>query len=109
MASSIPPNYIVGLGTRSRRRSPVSLIALVTYLSASFNSISVNGAPVVERTAAIFDNGTTQIVGDTASIAKLFEAIDDAQSAPQFGEGTYTSAFSSAGNHPTHIHITRIP
>jgi hypothetical protein len=62
----------------------------------------VNGAPVVESTAAIFDSGTTKIVGDTASIAKLFEAIDGAQSAPQFGEGTYTSAFSSAANQPRH-------
>jgi cathepsin D len=66
----------------------------------------VNGAAVVNSTAAIFDSGTTQIVGDPAGIAKLFEAIDGAQSA---GEGVYTSAFSSTTNQWTRIHITSIP
>jgi hypothetical protein len=65
----------------------------------------VNGAPVVKSTAAIFDSGTTLIIGDPAGIAKLFKAIDGAQSA---GEGTYTSAFSSPTNQSTCIHITSI-
>ena len=58
----------------------------------------MNGNSVVGSTAAIFDSGTTNIIGDSTGIAKLFEAIDGAQLAPQFGEGTYTSAFSSATN-----------
>lgn len=70
----------------------------------------MNGAPVVESTAAIFDSGTTEIVGDPASIAKLFGAIDGAQSAPQQGEGAYTGAFSSTSNQPTRIlSMTSIP
>ena len=64
----------------------------------------MKGAPVVESTAAIFDSGTTQIIGDPAGIAKLFGAIDGAQPAPQLGEGAYTGAFSSATNQSTRIH-----
>jgi hypothetical protein len=48
-------------------------------------------------------------VGDPAGIAKLFEAIDGAQSASQFGEGAYTSAFSSASNKSPRIDITSMP
>ena len=67
-----------------------------SFWLASFDSISVNGAPVVESAAAIFDSGTTQIVGDPTGIGKLFEAIDGAQPAPQLGEGAYTSTFPIA-------------
>jgi hypothetical protein len=69
----------------------------------------VKGAPVVNSTAAIFDSGTTLIIGDPAGIAKLFEGIDGAQPAPQIARGAYTSAFSSATNQSTGIHITSIP
>jgi len=65
-------------------------LASESFWQASFDSISVNGAPVVGSTSAIFDSGTTKIIGDTADIAKLFEAINGAQSASQFGEGAYT-------------------
>lgn len=58
-----------------------------SYWLASFNSMSVNGAPVVKGTAAIFDSGTTMIIGDPVGIANLFNAIDGAQSD---GEGSYT-------------------
>ncbi|KAN0111701.1 eukaryotic aspartyl protease [Russula decolorans] len=58
-----------------------------SFWLASFNSLSVNGTSVVENTTAIFDSGTTMIVGDPANIAKLFEAIDGAQPA---GNGTYS-------------------
>jgi cathepsin D len=44
------------------------------------------------RTAAIFDTGTTQILGDPGSIAKMFEAISGAKSAPSYGIDLYTSA-----------------
>jgi hypothetical protein len=54
----------------------------------------------------IFDSGTTEIVGDAAGIAKLFEAIDGAQPAPQLGEGAYTSTFSNVTNQSIRIHIT---
>jgi cathepsin D len=56
----------------------------------------VNGKPVVGGNAAIFDTGTTLILGDPDGIAALFGAIDGAQLAPQLGEGLYTSAFSGA-------------
>ena len=69
----------------------------------------MNGAPVVKRTATIFDSGTTQIVGDPDGIANLFRAIPGAQSAPQYGDGAYTSAFFSATNQSTRIHITSKP
>ncbi len=54
----------------------------------------MNRKPVVGSKAAIFDTGTTEIVGDHTGIAKLFKAINGAHSAPQLGKGTYTSAFS---------------
>jgi cathepsin D len=56
----------------------------------------VNGKPVVGGNAAIFDTGTSLILGDSAGIAALFGAIDGAQLAPEIGEGFYTSAFSGA-------------
>ncbi|KAH9968221.1 acid protease [Russula dissimulans] len=60
------------------------------YWQASFNSISVNGKTVVGNTAAIYDTGTTQIIGDSAGIAKLFKSISGAHLAPQHGPGVYT-------------------
>lgn len=69
----------------------------------------MNGETVVEGYAAIFDTGTTLILGDSVGIAELFGAIDGAQLAPQLGEGLYTSAFSGATNHSTRIHIPSIP
>jgi hypothetical protein len=65
----------------------------------------VNGNPVVGNKAAIFDTGTEQILGDSASIAALFGAINGARSAPEIGKGVYTSAFSGATNQSTRIHI----
>jgi cathepsin D len=62
----------------------------------------------VGSTAAIFDTGTTQIIGDVAGIAKLFDSISGAQSAPQYGDGAYTSA-SCATNQSTHIYVSSIP
>jgi len=60
------------------------------YWQASFNSITVNGKSAVGSTAAIFDSGTTHIVGDPISIGELFKPISGAQAAPQFGDGIYT-------------------
>lgn len=80
-----------------------------SYWLASFNSISVNGKPVVGSKAAIFDTGTKQILGDSASIAALFGAINGARSAPEIGKGIYTSAFSGATDQSTHMHILSIP
>jgi hypothetical protein len=59
---------------------------------ASFNSLSVNGHTVVGKTAAIFDTGTTQILGDPDSITKMFEAISGAKPASSYDIGLYTSA-----------------
>jgi len=60
------------------------------YWYASFKSISVDGNTVVGNTEAIFDTGTTLIVGDKHGISKLFAPILGAQSAPQYGPGLYT-------------------
>jgi len=60
------------------------------YWQASFDSISVNGKTVVGNTAVIFDTGSTQIVGNSAGIASLFNSISGAQPAPQYGLGIYT-------------------
>ena len=56
----------------------------------------MNGKSVVGSTAAIFDTVAPATIGDTAGIAALFNSISGAQSAPQLGDGVYTSAFSSA-------------
>lgn len=77
-----------------------------SYWQASFNSISVNGKPVIGSKAAIFDTGTPGIVGDPVSVATLFGAIDGALPAPN---GFYTSAFSGATDQSTRIHIPSIP
>ena len=42
-------------------------------------------------TAAVFDTGTTMVLGSPDSIAKIFEAISGAKSAPELGTGLYTS------------------
>jgi len=64
----------------------------------------VNGKSVLGSTAAIFDTGTTEILGDSASIAKLFAEISGSKPAPQLGDGAYTSAFSSVTGQSTRIH-----
>jgi hypothetical protein len=69
----------------------------------------VNGKSVVGSKAAIFDTGTSLILGDTAGIAALFGAIDGAQLAPEIGKGIYTSAFSGATDQSTRIFIPSIP
>jgi hypothetical protein len=66
----------------------------------------VNGKSVVGNTAAIFDTGTTQIVGDATGIAAIFNSITGSQAAPQLGDGIYTSAFFSATNQSTHIYVS---
>ena len=66
----------------------------------------MNRKSVVGRTATIFDSGTTQIVGDPKSIAKFFKPIKGAKAASkEYGEGSYTSAFSSTTDQPTHLYI----
>jgi len=80
-----------------------------SYWLASFNSVSVNGKSVIGSKVAIFDTGTKQILGDSASIATLFGAINGARLAPEIGKGIYTSAFSGATDQLTRIHIPSIP
>jgi hypothetical protein len=60
----------------------------------------VNGNIVVGQTAAIFDTGTTQIISDPDSIAKFFDAISGAKSAPELGTGLYTSALCCVASQP---------
>ena len=80
-----------------------------SYWLASFNGISVSGESVVGSLPAIFDTGTTLILGDPDGVAALFEAIDGAQPAPELGEGLYTSTFSGATDQSTRFHIPSIP
>jgi hypothetical protein len=47
---------------------------------------------VVAKTTAIFDTGTTQILGDADGISNLFAQIPGAEPAPQYA-GAYTSAY----------------
>ena len=63
-------------------------------------TVTVDGVPwpVVGKTAAIYDTGTTQIVGDPDSIEKFYEPLVlfyGAKSAPQYGDGIYTSTSAS--------------
>ncbi|KAI0299938.1 acid protease [Russula brevipes] len=60
------------------------------YWQAPFDSISVNGKTVVQETEAIFDTGTTLIIGDPVGIASLYLEIPGALPAPQYGVGLYT-------------------
>ncbi|KAI0287671.1 acid protease [Russula brevipes] len=73
------------------------------FWKASFNGVSVNGNTVVGSTAAIFDTGSTLIVGDPAGVAKLFSSISGARLAPEIGEGIYTIPCSS--NTPISIDV----
>ncbi|KAI0287673.1 acid protease [Russula brevipes] len=61
------------------------------FWQASFNSISVDGNAIVGSTAAIFDTGTTQIIGDPTNIAKIFSLINGSRLASEIGPGVYTS------------------
>ena len=67
----------------------------------------MEGVPVqvVGQTDAIYDTGTTQIVGDPVGIQQLYAPLlaFGAMPAPQEGEGIYTSTWiSSVADHPPH-------
>jgi len=59
------------------------------FWQAPFDGISVNGTSVVGKTEAVFDTGSTNIIGDPVRIAK-FASIIGAEAAPGYGDGTYT-------------------
>lgn len=59
------------------------------------DGLAVDGTSVLSTTAAIIDTGTTQIVGDPDSVATVYDQISGAVSAPQYGDGIYTSAFTT--------------
>ena len=66
------------------------------------DGLAVDGTSVLSTTAVIIDTGTTQIVGDPDNVATVYGQISGAVSAPQYGDGIYTSAFgiqSSFGRH----------
>jgi len=65
-------------------------VTIEGYWQASFNSISVNGQPVLGSTVAIFDTGSVQIIGDPINIANLFKPISGALLAPDLAPGLYT-------------------
>ena len=53
---------------------------------------------VIGTTSAIFDTGTTLIVGDTAGIERFYAplVVYGAMPAPQYGAGIYTSKWASS-------------
>lgn len=55
------------------------------------DSVSVGGRTGVPRRTAIIDTGTTLIVGDSASVRRLYQMIPGAQDARNaIGDGFYT-------------------
>lgn len=62
---------------------------------ASFEKIVMWGtsAPLVGKTNAVFDTGTTMILGDPAGIKRLYDPLllFGARSAPEYGDGFFTS------------------
>jgi hypothetical protein len=65
----------------------------------------VDGKEVVAHTEAIFDTGTTQLVGDRHTISKFFENIPGSKPAPELDDGAYTSALRDAVTWLTLTHI----
>jgi len=72
-------------------------LSVVGFWQASFDKATVTVAviplQVVGETAAIYDTGTTQIVGDPAGIKKFYEPLEllyGAKYAPELGDGIYT-------------------
>jgi len=72
-------------------------LSVVGFWQASFDKATVTVAviplEVVGKTAAIYDSGTTQIIGDPAGIKSLYKPLEllyGAKYAPQYGDGIYT-------------------
>lgn len=61
------------------------------YWQVPFDSISVYGIPAVEKTEAIYDTGTTLILGDPVGIQSLYDEILGSFPATKYGDGFYTS------------------
>lgn len=61
------------------------------YWQAPFDGISVFGIPAVGKTEAIYDTGTTQILGDPVGIQRLYDLIIGSLPATTYGDGFYTS------------------
>ncbi|KAI0062158.1 acid protease [Artomyces pyxidatus] len=60
------------------------------YWMTYFDSFTVNGVEVLSFTTAIIDTGTTQIIGDSSSVQLIYDQIDGAEAAPEYGDGIYT-------------------
>ena len=56
----------------------------------------MNNAQVVTPIEVIIDTGSTPIIGDPDNVAAVYSSIPGAQSAPQYGEGIYTSKLTLA-------------
>ena len=70
------------------------------YWQASFDMITLfgSGNTLVGKTQAVFDTGTTMIIGDPSNIALLYEGLAEfgAQSEPGLGDGWYSSTWASS-------------
>lgn len=59
----------------------------------------MDNTEVVTPIEVIIDTGSTPIIGDPDNVAAVYSSIAGAQSAPQYGEGVYTSKLTLAGNY----------
>ncbi|TFK51920.1 acid protease [Heliocybe sulcata] len=61
------------------------------YWQVDMDSASVEGQEAVRQLSVIIDTGTTLVVGDSESVAQLYQSIDGAQDASEtVGQGYYT-------------------
>ncbi|KAI0050652.1 acid protease [Auriscalpium vulgare] len=65
-------------------------VTTAAYWQTTFDSFSVNGQAVVNRTAAIIDTGTTVLIGSSAGIKALYAQISGAKADSSLGSGFYS-------------------
>lgn len=56
----------------------------------------MNGKEVLGSIGAVFDTGTTLIIGDPDGINKFMASVPGSKLAPEIGDGVYTSALRDA-------------
>jgi hypothetical protein len=74
------------------------------FWQGPLDGINVNGKSVIGELQAIFDTGASLIVGDPDRVQTFASSIG-ATSAPDVGDGLYTSTLSSSAGLPPHILI----
>ena len=74
------------------------------FWQGPLDGIIVNGELVINEPEAIFDTGSSLIIGDPNGVQKFASKIG-ATSAPEIGDGFYTSTSSSSAGQQSHILI----